>query len=166
MFARTNSDVDFGPDLLAGAMFGDLTFVVPVNEGGESSSIDRGITTFAGHGKVQPEQMRGVSAGAELGTVEIGSALSSRAANRLSYAALGTAYSTSECWGTKSNHFCPYGRLLKNLDTLRLLECAAVRLWGRRSSRSTRAHLRTKNNCHGERQLDRRRLGLLDTLDA
>ena len=62
VLARTNSDVDFGPDLVAGAMFGDLTFTMPVAEDGESFDIDRGVTTFSGGGKVQPGQMRGVSA--------------------------------------------------------------------------------------------------------
>jgi len=62
VFARTNSDVDFGPDLVAGAMFGDLIFQMPLAEDGESFDVDRGVTTFGQGGRVQPGQMRGVSA--------------------------------------------------------------------------------------------------------
>lgn len=62
VLARTNSDVDFGADLVAGAMFGDLTFRVPLAEDGESFDIERGVTTFGSGGRVQPGQMRGVSA--------------------------------------------------------------------------------------------------------
>jgi hypothetical protein len=62
VLARTNSDVDFGPDLVAGAMFGDLTFRMPIADDGESFDIERGATTFGSGGKVQPSQMRGVSA--------------------------------------------------------------------------------------------------------
>jgi hypothetical protein len=62
VLARTNSDVDFGPDLVAGAMFGDLTFAMPLAQDGESFDADRGVTTFGKGGRVQPSQMRGVSA--------------------------------------------------------------------------------------------------------
>jgi hypothetical protein len=62
VLARTNSEVDFGPDVVAGAMFGDLTFRMPISEDGESFDIERGVTTFGSGGKVQPGQMRGVSA--------------------------------------------------------------------------------------------------------
>jgi hypothetical protein len=62
VLARTNSDIDFGPDLVAGAMFGDLTINMPIAEGGESLDVERGVTAFGSGGKVQPGQMRGVSA--------------------------------------------------------------------------------------------------------
>jgi hypothetical protein len=62
VLARTNSDVDFGADLVAGAMFGDLTFRVPLAEDGESFDIERGVTTFGSGGRMQRGQMRGVSA--------------------------------------------------------------------------------------------------------
>jgi hypothetical protein len=62
ILARTNSDVDFGPDLVVGAMFGNLEMRFPIAEDGESFDAERGVLGFGQGGKVQPSQMRGVSA--------------------------------------------------------------------------------------------------------
>lgn len=60
--ARTNAGIDFSPDIVAGAMFGDITTVMPIGPGGEGFDPTQAITTFGKDGKVQPKQMRGVSA--------------------------------------------------------------------------------------------------------
>ncbi len=62
VLARTKADIDFSPDLVAGAMFGDLTIVMLIGPDGESFDPSRTTTTFGKGGRVQPGQMRGVSA--------------------------------------------------------------------------------------------------------
>jgi len=57
--ARTNSDIRFDPLTAAGAMFGDLTVVMPI---GVPTTEVEAVTTFGGGGRLQPGQMRGVSA--------------------------------------------------------------------------------------------------------
>lgn len=57
VLARTNSDVRFQPEIVAGAMFGNISVEVPLNStGGESRTV------FGGGGRVQRKRNRGVSA--------------------------------------------------------------------------------------------------------
>jgi len=57
VLGRTNSDVPFQPEIVAGAMFGNVSVEVPLDStGGESRTV------FGGGGRVQRKQNRGVSA--------------------------------------------------------------------------------------------------------
>ena len=58
VLARTKADINFSPDLVAGAMFGDLTTVFPIDPDGEGFDPSRATTTF-GKGGRGPNQGRG-----------------------------------------------------------------------------------------------------------
>lgn len=57
VLARTNSDLRFQPEFVAGAMFGDISFELPLDD---PEAVGR--TVFGRGGRVQREQNRGVSA--------------------------------------------------------------------------------------------------------
>ena len=60
--ARTHSDLPFQPQLVAGAMFGNLQITFPVGPD-VTADVPAGVrTSFGGSGRVQPEQFRGLSA--------------------------------------------------------------------------------------------------------
>jgi hypothetical protein len=57
VLARTKADIDFSPDLVAGAMFGDLTIVMPIGPNVESFDPSRATTSFGKGGRLQPGQI-------------------------------------------------------------------------------------------------------------
>lgn len=61
VLARTNSDIRFQPEIVAGAMFGNVGVVFALDDPDAA-----GRTVFGGGGRVQPEMNRGVSAVAVL----------------------------------------------------------------------------------------------------
>lgn len=57
ILARTNSDIRFQPEIVAGAMFGDVGVLLPLDD-----PDAEGRTVFGSGGRVQRERNRGVSA--------------------------------------------------------------------------------------------------------
>jgi len=60
--AHTNSDVEFRPEVVAGAMFGNLQMTFAVGPDVEPNAPPTSTMSFGPSGKVQPEQFRGLSA--------------------------------------------------------------------------------------------------------
>jgi hypothetical protein len=57
----SNSPFPINPNIMSGAMFGDLAFSFPVDEESEGENVKPGRMIYAGGGRVQPKQNRGVS---------------------------------------------------------------------------------------------------------
>jgi hypothetical protein len=61
VIGRANSDMEIAAFLMAGAMFGDLAYTIPLSPD-PSAPPPVGKTVYAQGGRVQPKQFRGVSA--------------------------------------------------------------------------------------------------------